>query len=181
MPLLSVLRRDPLLLQFRHLSLLEFHCAKALCRAAKLHGVPRAARAPWRWGAAWANVVRLGVGCGDGFGRGLAHAAGLLPCASEQEVAALYGGPHSGRGALQGARGLGMQASFGAGQRQPPTRQLDLSLERLAEGASGAAVAAVAEMARGSELATLLLSKDFGLPIEQLKGGAASGNGPHPA
>jgi len=77
MPLLSVLGRGPLTVQFSHPSLQEFFCALAICDLEQPHHAPLPIREPWRWGPGWAHTVTMGVGCGAAFGRGLARAAGL--------------------------------------------------------------------------------------------------------
>ena len=78
MPLMAVLGRNPLSVQFAHPSLQEFFCALAICDLEQPHHAPLPIREPWRWGTRWAHTVAMGLGCGAAFGSGLARAAGLV-------------------------------------------------------------------------------------------------------
>ena len=73
LPLLSLLQSQPRQLQASHLSFQEYYAALALCnRGTQLSGLQ-----PWKWGAWWANVLTIGAGMGETFGRGLLRAAGI--------------------------------------------------------------------------------------------------------
>ena len=81
LPLLSLLRTEPLLVRATHFCFQELAAARALHRGTRL---PRTllseqvhACEPWLWGAWWMNVLLRGPGLGAGFPAGLLRAAGL--------------------------------------------------------------------------------------------------------
>jgi hypothetical protein len=74
LPLLSLLEAEPLLMRSSHLSFQEYFTVSAICTG-KFKLPSRSP--PWRWGAFWVNVVKLGRENGDRFRSGLLHAAGV--------------------------------------------------------------------------------------------------------
>jgi len=74
LPLLSLLEAEPLLMRSSHLSFQEYFTVRAICTGK--HRLPRDSP-PWKWGAFWANVVKLGRENGTRFGSGLLRAAGV--------------------------------------------------------------------------------------------------------
>jgi Ran GTPase-activating protein (RanGAP) involved in mRNA processing and transport len=76
LPLLSLLQVEPLQMQSAHLSFQEFFSAQAIC-SGKYH-LLEGSPPPWQWPLFWANAVTLGSEMGDGFGRGLLRAAGVM-------------------------------------------------------------------------------------------------------
>ena len=72
LPLLSLLQADPFQAQASHLSFQEYLSSKQIEEGGVVFG---AGDLPWRWSAAWANVLRLGRELGNGFREGLARAS----------------------------------------------------------------------------------------------------------
>ena len=64
-PLLSLLQRRPLEMQFSHLSIQEYLATRELC-----DGRPndnKGVELPWQWGPWWKNVLRMGCELGLSF------------------------------------------------------------------------------------------------------------------